>query len=99
MVATRVVNLRRESYDVYIGRAGRGHDGYFGNPFPLGTAPRDVLLAKYRDYFTARVEHDPEYRKSVLALKGKVLGCFCKPQPCHGDVIVGWLERSEVAFR
>ena len=21
-------------------------------------------------------------------LKGKVLGCFCKPKACHGDVLV-----------
>ena len=33
---TRVVNIREEDYDVYIGRAGRGMDGYFGNPFRLG---------------------------------------------------------------
>ena len=31
---TRVVNIREEDYDVYIGRAGRGMDGYFtGNTF------------------------------------------------------------------
>ena len=32
---TRVVNIRKEAYDVYIGRAGKGQDGYFGNPFRL----------------------------------------------------------------
>ena len=32
---TRVVNIKEEKYDVYIGRAGRGQDGYFGNPFVL----------------------------------------------------------------
>ncbi len=32
---TRVVNIRKKAYDVYIGRAGKGQDGYFGNPFRL----------------------------------------------------------------
>ena len=32
---TTVVNLFKNKYDVYIGRAGKGQDGYFGNPFPL----------------------------------------------------------------
>ena len=32
MPATRVVNLRRERYDVYIGR-GRGREFVWGNPF------------------------------------------------------------------
>jgi hypothetical protein len=27
-----------------------------------------------------------------LALRGKVLACFCRPRSCHGDVIVAWLE-------
>lgn len=36
MRGTRVVNLRREPYDVYIGRAGRGHDGYHAKPVRVG---------------------------------------------------------------
>ena len=35
MGRTRVVNIRKETCDVYIGRAGYGKDGYFGNPFRL----------------------------------------------------------------
>ncbi|GHV10010.1 hypothetical protein FACS1894162_2160 [Bacteroidia bacterium] len=33
---TKVVNIKNSRCDVYIGRAGRGQDGYFGNPFRLG---------------------------------------------------------------
>ena len=33
---TVVVNIKKEPFDVYIGRAGRGQDGYFGNPFRMG---------------------------------------------------------------
>ena len=88
MKQTVVVNIRRESCDVYIGRAGRGHDGYFGNPFPLqpGMA-RGATLERYRTYFYDRLRSDPEFRSRIHALQGKRLGCFCKPYPCHGDII------------
>ena len=32
-MTTTVVNLRREAYDVYIGRPGKGLSGPFGNPY------------------------------------------------------------------
>lgn len=90
---TRVVNLRREPYDVYIGRAGRGEDGYFGNPFPLRSeADRPAVIEKYRRYFYDRIAKDPEFRRRVEALRGKRLGCFCAPEPCHGDVIADYLN-------
>lgn len=88
---TRVVNLRKEPYDVYIGRRGHGQDGYFGNPFTVMKYGKLALQA-YRDNFKIRLATDPEFRSRVEALRGKVLGCFCKPGPCHGDVIVEYLE-------
>lgn len=93
---TRVVNLRREPHEVYIGRAGHGHDGYFGNPVQLGVGCpvcSDVHLSGgttldcFEVYARERLERDPEYRRRVAGLWGKVLGCFCKPQFCHGDVL------------
>ena len=36
MTQTVVVNIYNEQFDAYIGRAGRGEDGYFGNPFRMG---------------------------------------------------------------
>ena len=49
---TRVVNIRYEECDVYIGRAGKGCDGYFGNPYYLGKdGDRDEVLVKYKRYF------------------------------------------------
>jgi hypothetical protein len=94
MARTRVVNLRREPYDVYIGRPGHDQDGYFGNPFriPANVKARATVLAKYREWFLLRVADDPEFRRRVLALRGKVLGCFCKPAACHGDVIAEWVD-------
>ena len=52
---TRVVNIRKEAYDVYIGRAGKGQDGYFGNPFRLKQdMDRGGTLAGFREYFYRR---------------------------------------------
>ncbi len=31
-------------------------------------------------------------KEDVLALKGKTLGCHCKPAACHGDVIAEYLN-------
>ena len=91
--STRVVNIKTCDYDVYIGRAGNGEDGYFGNPFRLRPGePRGSTIAKYREYFYDRLESDSEFRTRILALKGKRLGCFCKPNSCHGDVIAEWLN-------
>lgn len=100
---TRVVNLRFSLYDVYIGRAGRGHDGYFGNPSMVGFLCRSCstehhtgasTLPCFTRYFYRRLGTDAEFRARVLALSGKVLGCFCHPNPCHGDVIAAFLNRS-----
>lgn len=91
MAQTRVVNIRRHAFDVYIGRAGHGYDGYFGNPFKDST--KDQNIADFRTFFLDRIERDPVYRKRVLELKGKRLGCFClEGSGCHGDVLVEWID-------
>lgn len=76
---TRVVNIHKEAYDVYIGRVGKGQDGYFGNPFRLKQGmDRGGTLAGFREYFYRRLANDAEYRRRVHELQGKTLGCFCK---------------------
>jgi hypothetical protein len=101
-LATRVVNLRRETYEVYIGRDGRGHDGYFGNPYVVGQRcsrcqqTHDTgasTLPCFAAYFHGRLGYDAEFRVRVLALDGKTLGCFCSPNLCHGNVIAAFLNR------
>lgn len=90
---TKVVNLYKEHYDVYIGRAGKGQDGYFGNPIRLQKGQsRGETIAAYKQYFYARLASDTEFKQRIHELKGKRLGCFCKPNACHGDVIVEYLN-------
>ena len=91
-----VVNMRFTAYDVYIGRRGKGHDGYFGNPIRKGIEcslcgevhrTRSSTLVCYEDYLRARLMVDTLFRERVKALRGKRLGCFCKPRACHGDIL------------
>lgn len=95
-MTTRVVNLYKEPYDVYIGRPGKNQDGYFGNPFKLSKEEtRDATIEKFKVYFLERILSDDEFKMNVLELRGKTLGCFCKPALCHGDVIVEYLNNLE----
>lgn len=86
MSETRVVNKRQEPYDVYIGRPGK-----WGNPFVIGKdGTREEVIAKYRDYVLAQ----GHLLYSLEELRGKRLGCWCAPLPCHGDVLVELLAFS-----
>lgn len=86
-----VVNVYRDDYDVYIGRAGKGQSGYFGNPFHNGN--RSENIEAFRKYFYERLKTDPEFNRRVRGLRGKRLACFCKPKnACHGDVIAEYLN-------
>ena len=81
----RVVNLRKEQYEVYIGRGGK-----WGNPFVIGKdGDREVVIKKYKEYLLG----NKELLESLKELEGKVLGCYCKPYGCHGDVLVEMLGR------
>jgi hypothetical protein len=90
MIETFVVNLYREPYDTYVGRAGKGQLGYFGNPF-TGMS-RTESIALFRKHFYERLKSDPLFNRRVRSLKGKILGCFCKPKACHADIIVEYLN-------
>jgi hypothetical protein len=95
---TRVVNIRREMHNVYVGRAGHGYDGYFGNPFhPVGDGEdaRITCIEQFRDYFHRRMRDDVEYARRILELRGKKLGCFCKPKVCHADIIAEYLNNLD----
>lgn len=90
MSTPRVVHCKREPFDVYIGRACHGFAGSkWGNPFkvPKGydlIKDPDQILKQYEDYLLSR----PELVAALPELRGKVLGCWCAPNPCHGDVLL-----------
>ena len=84
----------------YIGRQrtieGVAFSGYFGNPVIRGQKcpicdgihkDGGSTLQCYEVWLRNRIFIDPVYRESVKKLEGKILVCFCKPAPCHGDVL------------
>lgn len=86
----RVVNKYKDKYDVYIGRGSP-----LGNPFPINDAigdTREVVIEKFRMWLFSKVKSGEITKEYLASLDGKVLGCFCKPLPCHGDVIVRAVE-------
>lgn len=90
---TRAVNIRREEFDVYVGRRGHGYMGYFGNPFGRAGAKREESVGFFKTWFLRRVLEDREFLVSVLELRGLRLGCFCLPvRPCHAETYVDFIE-------
>ena len=78
---TKVVHCKRDKYDVYIGRPGP-----YGNPFEIGRdGNREEVVEKYAEWVLTQ----PELLAIIRTeLSGKVLGCWCAPKLCHGDILV-----------
>lgn len=77
---TTVVNRKHtQVYDVYIGRPSK-----WGNPYKISPGmSRGQVIVAYHRYLLAH----PELLADLHELKGKILGCWCAPLPCHGDVL------------
>ena len=97
---TRIVKLCRKNNvviqdcDVYIGRkvtlgGWNLHQSKWANPFKIkecGSAENAVR--KYEDF----IRKQPRLLQDLYELEGKTLGCWCKPEPCHGDVLVNLIN-------
>lgn len=82
MPETRVVNIKHEACDVYIGRPSK-----FGNPFKIGRdGTRAEVIEKYEAFIRSQLTN-PKVRQSIRELRGKRLGCYCAPEACHGHVL------------
>ena len=83
-----IVNKNKSPYDVYIGRGTK-----WGNPFRISfDGTRKEVIRKYIIYLLIyKRELIEEARKE---LKGKVMGCHCKPLPCHGDFLYVVLDET-----
>lgn len=79
-----VVHCKREKYDVYIGRPSR-----WGNPFQIGPdGNREQVVEKYRIWLYKQVQQGKISLEDLAGLEGKILGCWCSPEACHGDILV-----------
>lgn len=93
-----VVNLKtlqgKTDDDVYIGRP-----SIWGNPYSHKTG----TLAKFKvkslkealDKYERHLLASPALMSKLHELKGKRLVCWCKPGPCHGDVLKKYVDRLE----
>ncbi len=79
----RVVHCNKSPYDIYIGRPGK-----WGNPFSIGQhGTREQVINKYEEYlFTSGLIQD------IGELDGKILGCWCRPYRCHGDILLKYCK-------
>ena len=81
MNKSRVVHCKKETYDVYIGRP-----SIWGNPFVVGKdGDRNQCVELYREWIKIQPKLIERAKKE---LKDKVLGCWCHPNKCHGDVLL-----------
>ncbi len=88
---TKVVNINKDHYDILIDRT-----TIWGNPWSHrgGTkakyvvSTREEAIKKYEEYLM----NCPMLLKLLPNLKGKTLGCHCKPKSCHGDILVKYIR-------
>jgi len=92
IIRTRVVNINLgHEFDIYIGRG-----SMFGNKHRIGKyCTREQAVARYKIDFYRKLKN-PKFKRAVLKLRGKRLGCYCWPKPCHGNVIVEYLRKVAV---
>ena len=63
----------------------------WGNPFPIRHPERP--LEEVLRLFTEHLHSSPDLLAGLGDLVGKELGCWCKPKPCHGDILVEACKR------
>ena len=94
----KVVHCKNEPYDIYIGRGSK-----WGNPYThlktdtladyvVGT--REEAIEKYREY----ILNSPSLLKDLPELDGKILGCYCFPKKCHGDILIQLIEWQKLGL-
>jgi hypothetical protein len=84
----RVVKKGEAGYDVYIGRGSK-----WGNPFVIDIhGTRAEVIAMYDEW----IRTQPQLMAALPELKGKVLGCYCAPKRCHGEVLIELLKEQGI---
>ena len=79
----------------------------WANPFTVKKYGREKSLELYREWIKTGVNPVNGKRRKegplvseIEELRGKTLGCWCKPETCHGDVLLELLaERANVIYK
>jgi hypothetical protein len=87
--------------NIYIGRRGvvfidgirfPHESSIWANPFKISKdLPREECLVQYEKYIRNKITQD-SLAFDLLKLKGKTLGCWCKPSECHGDILLNLID-------
>lgn len=79
---------------VYIGR----WNAHYNLPVSVWHNPYtgENAIERYRVHITGCIRANPE-KYDLEALRGKVLTCWCYPNPCHGDVLLELLGEARPA--
>ena len=95
----------KDDRHVYIGRdmsfyvAGTDKSKWH-NPYKVAKPNKIYKTGKYYTLDESLELYEKYIRESVLLmreieeLRGKVLGCWCKPNRCHGDVLIKILNET-----
>jgi hypothetical protein len=94
-MTTTVMNCTggKRYYDIYIGRWTYPipFNSKWHNPFKEKDYGREKAIELFSEYI---LKPEQKYLLECLPeLKDKVLGCWCKPLPCHGDTLVQLVEK------
>lgn len=84
----KIVNRNKDPYDIYIGRGSK-----WGNPYTIGEhGNRKEVIIKYKEM----ILNNKKLLNCLDELKDKTLGCYCKPKPCHGDVLKELVDGKDI---
>ena len=86
----------------YIGRSGvvfvdnkrfPKKSSYWANPYTVKKHGRDKCLELYEIWIRDKIKKVGT--EELLKLKNKKLGCWCKPDKCHGDILIKIINELE----
>jgi len=59
----------------------------------------DESIVRFGAWFRQRLANDLNLRQKLLELEGHELVCYCKPAPCHGDILINLIEEIKLGER
>ena len=87
--------LNKNTDDIPEGAIFIGRPSTLGNPYIIGKdGDRETIVNKYTNYLVRNIlDNDIKIVDALRGLKDTDdLVCFCKPEACHGDVIINVRE-------
>jgi Domain of unknown function (DUF4326) len=94
IVSVVKINREQNNFTCYIGRDWAGlPQSIFHNPYHVGKdGDREEVLLKFAEYwFSPKNWRLRRAAQIMINPLEDVLGCWCKPLSCHGDIIEGYL--------